>query len=136
MKKVFASKDQAAIQIVRDLLHEQGIETKVFNESTAAVLGDIPFFHAMPEVWVLREEQVASAKAIVQSFESGDALDDRDRPDWICDQCGETIEGQFTSCWSCTGTDPREENEATCDNCGYLLQGLPDRRCPECGEKF
>jgi hypothetical protein len=26
--------------------------------------------------------------------------------------------------------------ERTCDRCGYMLQGLPDPRCPECGEPF
>ena len=136
VKKVFASNDRAAIGIVRDLLNEQGIESRVFNEATSAVLGDIPFFHTMPEVWVLREEHVAAAKTIVQSFESGEALDNRNGPDWVCDTCGETIEGQFTSCWRCTGTDPREEEDATCENCGYLLRGLPQRRCPECGQEI
>ncbi len=116
MRRIYASKDRVAIEIVQGLLDEQGIESRVFNETASAVLGDIPFLHAMPEVWVLHEEHVATAKTIVQSFESGEALEDRTGPDWICDSCGEAIEGQFTSCWRCTGTDPQEDEDATCEN--------------------
>ncbi len=67
---------------------------------------------------------------------------------WDCPSCGESIERHFTYCWNC-GSDragrrdpdyapavtPLGERLA-CDNCGYLLQGLRDHVCPECGEEF
>lgn len=30
----------------------------------------------------------------------------------------------------------RTEMAARCERCGYLLYGLPENRCPECGEEF
>lgn len=31
---------------------------------------------------------------------------------------------------------PEEEFPLNCPNCRYLLRGLPEERCPECGEPF
>ncbi len=58
MKKVYASPDRSQIEIVRQLLREEGIENRVLNENTSAVLGDVPFFKAHPEVWVREEDQL------------------------------------------------------------------------------
>ena len=108
MKKVYSNSDQAAIVIVRDLLAQQDIESKVLNENTAAALGEIPFLHAMPEVWV-RAEDGAQAQAIVEAFESGETRESIARPAWTCPQCDEQIDGQFTECWNCT--EPPEPQE-------------------------
>ncbi len=109
MKKVYSNSDQAAIAIVRDLLAQQGIESKVLNENTAAVLGEIPFLHATPEVWV-RDEDRAQALTIVERFESGETRESMARPAWTCPQCNEQIAGQFTECWNCVEpADPQDE---------------------------
>ena len=136
MKKVFASNDPTRIQILRDMLAHEGIETTVLNESTSAVLGEIPFFSAMPEVWILHDDDGPRARAIVERFESGEVRDAARKPPWTCPQCGQQIEGQFTECWSCDANDPRHDREARCHECGYRLWGLPERRCPECGTEF
>ena len=65
MKRVFASQDQAAIAIVRELLANEGIETTIQNENMSAVSGEVPFTLAMPEVCVVRDEDKAQALAIV-----------------------------------------------------------------------
>ncbi len=105
MKRVFSSKDRAAVEIVRRLLLDEGIETTVFNETTSAVLGDVPFFHAEPEVFVLRDEDAAQARVIVEQFVSGQAKDALPTEAWDCPTCGETIDGQFTECWNCHEAD-------------------------------
>ena len=102
MKRVFASPDRAAVEIVRQLLREAGIGSTVFNESTGAILGDIPFFVANPEVWILYDDQEADARQVVHDFETGEARDRLDRRPWRCPTCGEQIEGQFSQCWRCT----------------------------------
>jgi len=135
MKKVFSSGDRSLIEIVRRLLHNEGIEVRVLNEHTASVLGDVPFFKAYPELWVRTEDQ-ARADRVVAKFESGESRDEQLTDPWTCPGCGETIEGQFTECWNCTIADPRREEDARCTECGYRLRGLPDRRCPECGTRF
>jgi rubrerythrin len=136
MKRVFASKDRSAIEIVRGLLADEGIRTTVFNEATGSVLGDVPFFLAMPEIWVLADEDAAPARALVERYESGALRASLPKEPWVCPDCGELIEGQFTECWHCLEHDPRDEPDGRCEHCGYLLAGLPLRRCPECGNPF
>ena len=34
--------------------------------------------------------------------------------------------------WRCVGLPPPDR----CYQCGYMLRGLPEPRCPECGEPF
>ena len=31
---------------------------------------------------------------------------------------------------------PFPDNETRCRKCGYILRGLPEPRCPECGERI
>jgi hypothetical protein len=31
---------------------------------------------------------------------------------------------------------PPADDEPRCEYCGYILRGLPEPRCPECGEPF
>ncbi len=110
MKKVYSNSNQAAIAIVRDLLAQQDIESKVLNENTAAVLGEIPFLRATPEVWV-RDEDGEQALTIVERFESGETRESLARPAWTCPECSEQIDGQFTECWNCVEpAEPRDDH--------------------------
>ena len=84
MKKIFTSSDRAEIEVLRNLLVQAGIETTVHNESTASVLGDIPFFLAMPEVWITDNEREDEARAIVENFASGQTREDQPSEPWTC----------------------------------------------------
>ena len=108
MKRVYASADRAAVELVCDFLYREGIDNRVFNENTASVFGGIPFFHAVPEVWVLRNDDEEAARAIIERFQSGAIREALARDPWICPECGEVIEGQFTQCWRCAEDDPRD----------------------------
>jgi uncharacterized membrane protein YvbJ len=71
---------------------------------------------------------------------------------WQCPNCNEQVDDTLEVCWQCgcsrTGvTDPdfepavynklvNHQDQAICNRCGYLLRGLTDRHCPECGEEF
>ena len=78
MKRIYRNGDQAAIAIVRELLAQEGIESKLLNQNAAAALGEIPFLHAMPEVWVRAEDQ-EQALDIVEQFESGQTRESMER---------------------------------------------------------
>jgi rRNA maturation endonuclease Nob1 len=64
---------------------------------------------------------------------------------WRCSSCKQIVPWNFDICWNC-GTsregvpDPNFAPEISfhpqCDQCGYLLIGLPENRCPECGMPF
>ena len=56
-------------QIMLDLLDHNCISAKLFNEHAQGGLGDIPFTHAYPEVWVIRDSDFERGQAIVNEFE-------------------------------------------------------------------
>ncbi len=134
MKKVFATSDPVALGMVREMLENDGIESAVFNDGMP--WGAIELLSSTPQLWVLRDEDEKRARAIVERYKSGAVRNSLAREPWQCPACGEMIEGQFSECWKCTTIDPRREAGARCEQCGYLLRGLPERRCPECGTPF
>ena len=82
-------------------LQDAGIEAHVFNQNAQSGVGEIPFTHAWPEIWLADPADLARARAIVQAVEHPPVP----RADWICHTCAEANPGQFELCWSC-GTAP------------------------------
>jgi hypothetical protein len=69
----------------------------VFNENAQSGMGEIPFTHAWPEVWIERDADLNRARAIVHSFEQPPASS----ADVLCIACRERNPGNFELCWSC-----------------------------------
>ncbi len=82
------------------LLHRlahAGIEARVLNEHAQGGLGEIPFTHAYPEIWVMEESDEARARAILVEFEQPPAP----RAPTRCKLCGEMNPPAFEICWQC-----------------------------------
>lgn len=82
------------------LLHRltlAGIEARVLNEHAQGGLGEIPFTHAYPEIWVMEELEEARARAILVEFERPPASREPAR----CAACGEMNPPAFEICWRC-----------------------------------
>ena len=59
----------------------------------------------LPSVWVLAADdaQYERAAAIAAGYASGKRrLPEAAGESWRCRSCGETVEAQFTACWSCS----------------------------------
>ena len=56
MKKVYSANNLMEAQIVLDLLEHAYIPAQLFNQHAQSGMGEIPFTHAYPEVWVMRDE--------------------------------------------------------------------------------
>lgn len=80
----------------RDLLAQAGIEVHVFNENAQGGLGEIPFTHAYPELWLREASDETRAREVLRSLESQSR-----RPDRTCRACGEVNPGAFDVCWRC-----------------------------------
>lgn len=91
MKKLFASSDVSLISFYKALLDENGISSIVKNYYLTSGSGDIPPNEVVPELWIIDDDKVEEAKAII--------LPEKGVP-WQCD-CGEKISGEFSQCWKC-----------------------------------
>ena len=94
MKLVFTATTMSADQeIVKGLLEEADIPYLIRNEYLSA--GEAPFIS--PELWIMNDEDYPRAKEIVDAWQNAEI---ENHGPWVC-RCGETVEGQFTSCWKC-----------------------------------
>ena len=99
MKLVFTANTMSANQeIVKGLLEKAKIPCIVRNEYLSMAAGELAPADCSPEIWIMNDEDYPRAKAIVDALRNAKV----ETPDaWTCPNCGEPIEGQFTSCWKC-----------------------------------
>lgn len=87
--------------LLLDLLAQAGIPARVFNANAQGGVGEIPFTHAWPELWIERPADAARARALVLAWETTPA-----GPDAACQGCGEINPGSFDLCWHCGASLP------------------------------
>lgn len=103
MKRVYTANVMSADQgIVKGLLEDASIPCVVRNENHSTALGELPFAECSPEIWILNDGDFPRAIEIVDGWRNAEV---EDLGAWVC-RCGETIEGQFTSCWNCDQERP------------------------------
>jgi hypothetical protein len=100
MKKLYCAANLPDAHIVLHLLDEAGIEARVFNENAQGGLGELPFTHVYPEVWLMNERDFRRAREIVDAHEAPP----RDLGDVRCGGCGEDNPRNFQVCWQCGRT--------------------------------
>lgn len=99
MRRLRQAPNLAIAALWVDLLQEAGIRASVLRQFLGSVAGEIPPDQCLPEIWVLHDEQLAQAKALIEQLLS---LPQRR---WRC-ACGELVEGGFESCWNCDRAMP------------------------------
>ncbi len=84
-------------QLLADLLRAAGIDCHIMNEHLQGGVGELPFTHVWPEIWIVDEADREHALAVIQDFErpaSGNG-------GGICPHCGEDNPPAFEICWKC-----------------------------------
>ena len=97
MRKIYSAATLPDAHLLRGLLGQAGIEAKVFNENAQGGMGEIPFTHAYPEVWLVDERDSDRAQEVIRQFERPGPYAAIVR----CRACGEDNPGNFQLCWSC-----------------------------------
>lgn len=97
MKRFFSAADLIEAQLLKDLLREAGIPTEIFNQNARAGMGEIPFTHAYPELWLLREHDETRARQLVRDYENSPIPSGVT----VCGKCREENPRNFASCWQC-----------------------------------
>ncbi|MBI1840221.1 MAG: DUF2007 domain-containing protein [Verrucomicrobia bacterium] len=65
MKRIYSTPENARIGLIRGLLEAAGIGYEIRNEGISQAIPGILF---MPEIWILRDEDEAESKEIIQSI--------------------------------------------------------------------
>jgi len=97
MKKIYSAENLQAAYLIQGMLNEAGIPNRVFNEYAQGGLGELPFTHTYPEIWLAAESDEPRARAIIGQFEN----DPRSAHNAPCPKCRELNPLTFEICWQC-----------------------------------
>ena len=98
MIRIYRATDLPQAYLMLRRLEDAGIPAKVFNENAQGALGEIPFIHVYPEIWLVRENDATRARKLLQDFE-----ETMRSPvaNVTCPHCRETNPENFETCWNC-----------------------------------
>jgi len=99
VKRLYVAADHADAYLLLGRLRAAGIDTRVLNEHALGGVGEIPFTHAYPEVWILRDADLERARAVLQAHRAPQP----GGPDRVCPACAEPNPPAFETCWHCGG---------------------------------
>lgn len=97
MKRVYTTDNVAMAWHIRNVLEQHGIQATVRNEKLYSIAGEMPITECMPEVWVGKLD-FSRAERIIREVEIAAPVEG---PDWICQDCGESVGASFDICWNC-----------------------------------
>lgn len=97
MKKVYSASNLPEAHLLVQLLAHAGIPAHVFNEHAQSGVGEIPFTHAYPEVWIADNHDLARALALVRTHEQSPSP----AGSVYCAYCHEENPENFQLCWKC-----------------------------------
>ncbi len=95
MKRVFSAASLLQVAHARNVLIAAGIDSELRNQYLAGALGDLPMLETWPQLWVEDVLESAALRALQNAATAPAGAS------WVCSQCGEELEPQFTSCWRC-----------------------------------
>ncbi len=96
MLRLYTAGDLPEAHLVVQLLERVGIAAQVFNEHAQGGLGEIPFTHTWPEVWVIEDADLPRAQQLLDAWQRMPSA-----PSRRCHDCGEENPGTFETCWRC-----------------------------------
>jgi pentatricopeptide repeat protein len=97
MEKLCRAGNLQEAYLILHRLERAGIEARVLNEHAQSGVGQLPFTHAYPEIWVLEPADAARARAIVEAHERAEEAS----APRVCPFCREENPGTFELCWRC-----------------------------------
>ena len=97
MLKAYTAANLQDAHILLGLLRSAGIEAHILNANAQGGLGEIPFMHAYPEIWLSNAHDMKRARQLFDGFERpASGLQPRK-----CPVCGEENPAGFEICWNC-----------------------------------
>ncbi|MEO6786902.1 MAG: DUF2007 domain-containing protein [Chthoniobacteraceae bacterium] len=106
MKDIFVHADLTQLAHCQSILEEAGIATVIRNEATSDLIVGLPDPLRQPVLCVTNDADAERARELLRDIESAGKSN---APEWKCPQCGETVPGNFGSCWKCDALRPAAE---------------------------
>lgn len=94
--KLATADDPIEAGFLRGLLESAGIEVQVRSMELWTAAVEIYYSEgARPSIWVRKRDLERARQVLERREEAGESAA------WTCPDCGERLEGQFTTCWQC-----------------------------------
>ena len=102
MKTVYSSPHLFLVNHYRNIVASYGISCVVKNSFLSGAAGELPPIEVWPALCVEDETDYSRAKQIVdEELRQLNNRSDNTNQFWVCANCGEKLEDQFTDCWYC-----------------------------------
>lgn len=95
MKLIYSNENILLVTNMKNLIKSAGIEVIIRNEYAHGAIGEISAFDTWPELWLVKESDLAAANAIVESSKQ------QSNSQWQCPNCQEFNADSFELCWQC-----------------------------------
>lgn len=102
MRQVYTARYPGEAELLKGILENEGIQSQVQGEWLSTIRGEVPMTaDTLPSVWIAHDSDFDRATEIVTAYSQQQDEGEVEGEDWLCAECGEQSEPQFTSCWSC-----------------------------------
>jgi Putative prokaryotic signal transducing protein len=95
VKRVYRAASLLQVAHARNVLITAGVECELRNVYLAGALGELPMMETWPQLYVNDADEGYALSILARAAKAPGGAP------WICEQCQESLEPQFTSCWRC-----------------------------------
>lgn len=97
MVKIYSAENLTSAHLLQGLLAESDISTRILNQYAQGGMGELPFTHTYPEIWLENNADKERAKKILSAYEQhSDEIGNI-----TCPNCQESCPDTFEVCWHC-----------------------------------
>jgi putative signal transducing protein len=95
VKRVYRAATLLQVAHARNVLIAAGVQCELRNIYLAGAMGELPMMETWPQLYVDDADETYALSILARAAKAPAGAA------WICDDCLESLEPQFTSCWRC-----------------------------------
>jgi len=95
VKRVYRAATLLQVAHARNVLITAGVQCELRNIYLAGAVGELPMMETWPQLYVEDADETYALSILARAAKAPAG------PPWICEDCLESLEPQFTSCWRC-----------------------------------
>lgn len=95
MKRVYRAASLLQVAHARNVLIAAGVECELRNTHLAGAMGELPMMETWPQLYVNETDEHYALSILARASQAPRGAS------WVCEECRETLEPQFTCCWRC-----------------------------------